>query len=436
MRFYNRETELQQLADIRASSLEKSKMTVVVGRRRIGKTSLLIKSVDKENFIYLFVSKKNEPLLCREFQLEIEEKSGLKAFGEITRFKDLFEFLMVSAQSKPFTLIIDEFQEFFTINPSVYSDMQHLWDKHKDISKMNLILCGSVYSLMKKIFENAKEPLFGRANEKIHLKSFHPGILKIILAENYPDFTNIDLLAFYIFTGGVPKYTELFVDKSVFTLNKILGEIFRENSILLDEGKNLLIEEFGKEYATYFSILSLISSSKNSRQEIESILQKNVGGYLDRLEKEYSLIKKNKPVFSKPEGRLQNYFIEDNFLNFWFRFVYKYRSAIEIENFGYVKEIVNRDFSGWSGKFLEKYFIEKLVLEKNYSVIGNYWEKGANNEIDIVALNDLEKKALIAEVKINPKKINFELLKIKAEKIIPKFKGYSVEFKGFSIDDM
>jgi hypothetical protein len=234
----------------------------------------------------------------------------------------------------------------------------------------------------------------------------------------------------------VPKYTELFVDKSVFTLNKILDEIFRENSILLDEGKNLLIEEFGKEYTTYFSILSLISSSKNSRQEIESILQKNVGGYLDRLEKEYSIIIKNKPVFSKPEGRMQNYSIEDNFLNFWFRFVYKYRSAIEIENFGYVKEILNRDFNSWSGKFLEKYFIEKLKLEKNYSLIGNYWEKGANNEIDIVALNELEKKALIAEVKINAQKINLELLKIKAERILPKLQGYSVEYKGFSIDDM
>lgn len=436
MKFYNREIELRQLDGIRSSSLEKSKMTILIGRRRIGKTSLIIKSAEKNDFIYLFVSKKNEPLLCREFQVEIEEKAGLKAFGEITRFRDLFEFLMVSAQSSPFTLIIDEFQEFFNINSSVYSDMQHLWDTYKDSSKMNLILCGSVYSLMRKIFENAKEPLFGRANEKIHLKSFHPGILKTILTENYPDSTNHDLLAFYIFTGGVPKYTELFVDKSAFTLNKILGEIFRENSILLDEGKNLLIEEFGKEYATYFSILSLISSSKNSRQEIESILQKNVGGYLDRLEKGYSLIKKNKPIFSKPEGRLQNYLIEDNFLNFWFRFVYKYRSAIEIENFGYIKEIVNRDFSSWSGKFLEKYFIEKLKLEKNYSLIGNYWEKGANNEIDIVALNDLEKKVLIAEVKINPQKINLELLKIKAQRIIPKLKGYSIEYKGFSIDDM
>lgn len=85
----------------------------------------------------------------------------------------------------------------------------------------------------------------------------------------------IIILYFY---GGVAKYVELFVDKKYFTLNSILDEIFRNNSLLLEEGKNVLIEEFGKEYYIYFSILSLIASSKTSRMEIESILEKSVGG--------------------------------------------------------------------------------------------------------------------------------------------------------------
>lgn len=427
---------MQLLDEVRESSLGSSKMTVLVGRRRIGKTSLLKQASQDQDFIYLFVSRKNEILLCREFQTEIEEKAGLKAFGEITRFKNLFEFLMTSSRSKPFTLIIDEFQEFSNINPSVFSDMQNLWDQNKDTSKLNLILCGSVYSLMKKIFENNKEPLFGRANEKINLKPFNPVILKTILSENNPGYTNDDLLAYYIFTGGVPKYIGLFVDKSVFTLNQIINEIFRKNSILLEEGKNLLIEEFGKEYATYFSILSLISASKNSRQEIESILQKSAGGYLDRLELDYSLIRKNKPIFSKPDSRLQNYIIEDNFLNFWFRFIYRYKSAIELENFEYLKKIIRRDFRGWSGRFLEKYFIEKFTIEENFSEIGNYWEKGANNEIDIVAVNEMDRRAVIADVKINPRKINLELTAQKASRITTKLKGYSIEYRGLSIDDM
>ncbi|MGJ0357805.1 DUF234 domain-containing protein [Aliarcobacter cryaerophilus] len=106
-----------------------------------------------------------------------------------------------------------------------------------------------------------------------------------------------------------------------------------------------------------------------------------------------------------------------NYFNFWFRFIYKYKSAIEIENYEFVKEIVKRDFNVYSGKFLEKYFIEKLKLINDYSNIGTYWEKANQNEIDIVAINDLDKKALIAEVKINPKKIDLEILKQKAKKL-------------------
>jgi len=74
----------------------------------------------------------------------------------------------------------------------------------------------------------------------------------------------------------------------------------------------LLIEEFGKEYTTYFSILSLISGSKTSRSEIESILEKDIGGYLDRLENEYSVIRKVKPILAKEGSKIQKYEIIDN----------------------------------------------------------------------------------------------------------------------------
>ncbi len=73
----------------------------------------------------------------------------------------------------------------------------------------------------------------------------------------------------------------------------MLNEILSENSIFLNEGKAVLIDEFGKDYGNYFSILSLIASSKTSRSEMESILNGSIGGYLDKLENEFGLIKKN-----------------------------------------------------------------------------------------------------------------------------------------------
>jgi len=434
MKFYNREKELQNLKAIEEASKDSSKMTIVVGRRRIGKTTL-IKEAYKER-VYLFVSKKNEALLCEEFILIIQDTLDVKIFGQIKTFKELFEYLMELSKTIHFTLVIDEFQEFLQINSTVYADMQNIWDAYKDRTQMNLVLSGSIYSLMKKIFEDKKEPLFGRANNKIHLKPFSVATLKVIVEEHNSNYVADDLLSFYMLTGGVAKYVEIFVDAKAFTLEKQLELIFTDYSLFLEEGKNLLIEEFGKGYSTYFSILSLIASSKTSRSELESILSKDIGGFLDRLENEYTIIKKVKPIFAKEGSRTVKYEIIDNFFNFWFRFIYKYRSAIEIENYEYVKNIVRRDFATYSGRFLEKYFTEQLKLSCEYSAIGSYWERGNQNEIDIVAVNEDEKKMLFVEVKRNAKKIDLKVLEAKAEKLMGKHKGYRFLFEGFCLEDL
>ena len=436
MKFYDREAELQLLEDTRKMSGQSAKMTVITGRRRIGKTRLMTEAFKDEKTLYFFIARKNEALLCIEFMEEIELKLGQPVLGEFKSFSKLIEYLLVISQNGPFTLVLDEFQEFNQINKAVYSEMQNLWDRYKNRSKLNLVMSGSVYNLMKKIFENSKEPLFGRANEKIYLKPFSIITQNQILRDYKPDYSPDDLLAFYILTGGVAKYVELFADKNCFSLNMMLDEIFRENSLLMEEGKNVLIEEFGKEYTTYFSILSLISSSKTSRGEIESILEKNIGGYLEKLENEYQIIKSIRPIFSKPGSRSVKYMIEDNFLNFWFRFVYKYRTAVEIGNYNYVRKIVERDFATFSGPFLEKYFREKLALSNKFSRIGRYWSARNQNELDIVAINEFEKTALIAEVKRNKSKINFDQLKLRSAEIIGKLSGYEIEYAGFSMDDM
>ncbi|MEI6141099.1 MAG: ATP-binding protein [Mariniphaga sp.] len=437
MKFYDRERELKLLSSIKVRSATKAQMTIVVGRRRIGKTSLLKKSIENEaDALYLFVTRKSEILICDEFKEEVERKLGVRIFGSITKFKDLFHYLMELSETKCFTLIMDEFQEFSFINPSVFSEMQNIWDSYKEKGKINLILCGSIYSMMKKIFENSKEPLFGRATERIILKTFSVNTLKEILTDNYPQFEPEDLLAFYTFTGGVAKYVEQFVDKEVFTLSTILGEMLRENSLFIDEGRNVLIEEFGKDYSTYFSILSLIALSKTSRPEIESILEISIGGYLERLENDFNLIQKVRPIYSKSGGRNVKYVIVDNFLSFWFRFIYKYQSAVEIGNFKYLRTIIDRDYPTYSGRILERYFTGKLTELQQYSAIGTYWEKGNQNEIDIVAVNDLEKTVLFAEVKRKSENISIPVLMQKSKNLHSQLPGYVAEFKGFSMEDM
>lgn len=436
MIFYNRETELALLSQWEKGISRRAQMTVLTGRRRSGKTTLLFEAYKNSKWTYLFVSRKTEALLCEEFVRAIEASLQIKILGEFKSFARLFEYLLEYSIQVPFTLVIDEFQEFYQINAAVYSEIQDLWDRYKRRAKINLIFSGSIYSLMKKIFENNKEPLFGRANHKIHLKPFGIEVIKEICTAHFSKMSKQDFLAFYAFTGGVAKYVEHFVDAQARNFEGMLNTLLNENSIFLNEGRNILIEEFGKTYTTYFSILSLIASGKTSRTEIESILQKDIGGYLEILEKDFNLIQRVQPVFAKPGGRLQKYVIEDNFLNFWFRFIYRNQSAVEIGNFDYIKDIIRRDFSAYSGKTLEKFFIEKLKSQKIFSKIGSYWERGHQNEIDIVAVNEMQKKILFVDVKLNPIRSNLPQLQQKSFKIMQELQGYQAEYQTWSLENI
>lgn len=419
----------------RERSKQSAQMMVLFGRRRIGKTSLALKAAASGDYVYLFVSKKNERLLCQDFVVEIERSLNTEVFGEFFRFRDIFAYLMQQAKTRHFTLIIDEFQEFVHIQPAVFSEIQEIWDRNKQEAKLHLIISGSVHRLMHEIFENSKEPLFGRASGRIHLQAFEPSTMVEIMRDHASSFTHEDLLAVYTVTGGIPKYLELLVGRNCLTYATIRDEIFQQDAYWLDEGKFLLMEEFGKDYQVYFSILSLIASGKTSRTDIESILEKNIGGYLDRLVNDYNLLQVVRPFLARPQSRIQKYEIVDHFLRFWFRFIFKYRASVESKNFTYLKDIFDRDFRSFAGKTLEMWFRNNWREKGYYTSLGNFWEKGGN-EIDIVAVNDKDKKVVFAEVKINPDRLSLPVLQQKAEKVLQKLPGYGPEYKLLSLEDM
>ena len=436
MKFYDRKKEQEILLQNKNQSEKSACFTVMVGRRRIGKTSLLLESVRGQKYLYLFVARKNENLLCSQFQSDAEKMLGLKIFGTITQFRDLFEQLLIFATREHFTLIIDEFQEFESVNPAIFSDIQNLWDQYKDKARINFIACGSIYSLMMKIFENRKEPLFGRLSSKIILQPFSVSVTKEILREYNAKYNPEDLLCLYLLTGGVAKYIELLMDAGAVTHKQMLDMVTRADSPFIGEGKDLLISEFGKEYGTYFSILQLIASGKNRQSEIDSIIDKNTGAYLVNLEKEYSLIVRNKPMFSKPGSRRARWSLNDNYLRFWFRFIYPNQSLIEMGRFDFLREYIDKNYEQYSGLILEKYFREKISESVRVTEIGSYWDSKGENEIDIVALNDLDKTSIIAEVKRNAKKIDMVKLETKVKSIQKHLAKYKTDIIGLSMDNM
>jgi len=436
MEFYDRINELETLALIEKQSTETACFTVMVGRRRIGKTSLLLRSSEGQKLLYLFVSRNSEAVLCSQFQQQASEALGLQIYGTINRFSDLFEQLLIFAQKEHYTLIIDEFQEFDNINRAIFSEIQNLWDRYKDRVKLNFIACGSIYSLMMKIFENNKEPLFGRLTSKIVLKPFTISVIKYILKDYNPLYTADDLLFLYTLTGGVSHYIALLMNAKAATFKKMLDFVTRSDSPFLNEGKELLVSEFGRDYSTYFSILQLIAAGKTTQKEIDSIIGKNTGVYLANLENQYSLIVKNKPMFSKSESRNTHWAIGDNFLRFWFRFIYPNQSLIEMGKLDLLKQYITNNYEQYSGLLLEKYFRQKFVEEETITAIGNFWDNKGENEIDLIALNDFDRTATVAEIKRNSKRINLQTLTMKTAAIQKQLAKYEVSLKALSLNDM
>lgn len=441
MRFFDRETEFEKLREIEELSHEVAQFTIITGRRRIGKTAMVKKYYEKSTILYFFVARKAETELCEIFIDEIRTKLNIPMLeGKGMTFATIFKFIMELSQTKHITLFIDEFQDFYRINSSIYSDMQNIWDSYKNKAQINLIVAGSVNTLMNKIFKDKKEPLFGRQTNTINVRPFKPLVLKQIMSEYCPDYKNSDLLALYTLTGGVAKYVELFIDRKKFTERTMLDMFFERDSYFLQEGKNMLVDEFGKDYGIYFSILTLIAQGRNTRSEIESILNiKELSGYLKNLNEEYGLIKKMQPIYEKSTNKNVHYSINDQFLSFWFRFVYKYTHIIEAEGNDKLKAIAKRDFNTVSGKALESYFIDVLKESGIYTRLGYWHDRKGENEIDIIAEDEVDNKIEFIEIKRQSKNFDRKILEAKSQtflKAIGTFKDYEITYRGLSIEDM
>ena len=439
MRFYDREKEIAFLREVRETAGNVARFTVVTGRRRIGKTTLIREAYKDKPFVYLFVARKAESDLCEVYLEEISEKLGIPVLGNGRRFCDIFRYLMQLSQTRSFTLVIDEFQDFYRVNKAVFSEMQDIWDEYERTSHINLIVCGSIYSMMQKIFKDKKEPLYGRNTGELKVKPFRPSVLKQIMEDAKPGYSKEDLLALFTFTGGVAKYVALLVDAGALDKDSMIGHVVSPNSTFLTEGKNNLIEEFGRDYGTYFSILSCIARGRNTRSEIEDVIGREVGGYLTNLEKDYELIAKRQPLFEKSATKNVRYEMDDVFYSFWFRFVFKYSYIIEIENYGKLQEIITRDYNTFSGLMLERYFHRVAVESGAYTRLGRWWDRKGEHEIDMIAEDELSDTATFFEIKRQKDEISLGVLKQKAERFLQSthgFKGYEILYKGLSMEEM
>lgn len=448
MKFYNREKEQSELRRIRQLAYTNmSQMTLIIGRRRIGKT-VLSKHTFSEygDMLYLFIARKSESELVSTLIDNLHEQTDMYIPDGLSSFVALLRHLFEQGKHQAFTLVLDEFQEFMNINPSVFSDIQNLWDSYREQTHINLVISGSAYRLMQKIFMDKDEPLFNRADHIIRLQPFRSEVLKQILADYNPNYTNDDLLALYTITGGVPKYMTWLLDNGCVNKEQMYAYFFSENSHFVEEGRTLLVSEFGKNYGTYFSILQEMASGFTTQAQIEQRLGGiSVGGHLKALDETYTVIRKERPIFAKPDSRTVQYALNDNFLRFWFRYVEKNRSMIEIQNFEGLRYLAMKDYETYSGLMLERYFRQQLAESHNWREINGWWRSKAivykgqtiDAEVDIIALPVEGKKALVAEVKRKKEDYKHELFMLKVEYLQQTdLHKYQVETRLLTLADM
>ncbi len=423
--FINREPELSFLNS--EFNEERSSLVVIYGRRRVGKTTLIKKFIEDKKSLYFIATEESERENKKNLQYIVSDHTGNTLLK-----KDIVleweEILLIIKNHEPDSkkiVVIDEFQYLGKNNKSFPSVFQKIWDTHFKDSNIMFILCGSLVSMMIDQTLSYSSPLYGRRTGQLRMNP--------ISFEHYHSFfkksDSLNLIEYYSVTGGAPKYIELF-KPSGNIFEDIKNNILSKQSFLYDEPVFLLEKEVG-ETGTYFSIIKSIAAGNRKLGRIAAdlgIAQSGITKYLKTLI-DLDLVKREVPITEKnPEKSKKGlYFIKDNFINFWFKFVWFYRQYLEIDNIEPVMKRIREHFRDNHVSFVyEDICRDKLMKMSSENEIdiqilkcGRWWDK--NTEIDIIGVSEGNSELIFGECKYTEKKSNVEVylkLKEKSEKVI------------------
>ncbi|HXK73223.1 MAG TPA: ATP-binding protein [Clostridia bacterium] len=413
-RFIDREQELNfLLSEYRRSG---SSLVVIYGRRRIGKTELISKFINDKKSIYFLATEEDEVQNRNAFKNTVSDFLGNELLREarIDNWEILFKSLVAKTTNEKIILAIDEFQYLGLANSAFPSIMQKMWDTYLKNSNIMVILCGSLISMMESQTLNYSSPLYGRRTGQIRLKQ----IPFLYYHDFYPNKDYKSLIEYYSVTGGVPKYIELFYDsEDIYSAINI--NILSKQSFLYDEAHFLLQKEVS-EIGTYFSIMKAIAAGNRKLSKISSsieIKQTGLSKYLKTLAS-LDLIEREVPVTEPNPQKSKKglYRIKDNYILFWFKFIYPNMGFIESGNTAIVMNKLKENFIDKHVSFIyENVCIEKLwninaegSLKFTFDKIGRWWNN--TSEIDIIGIDSTGNNILFGECKYKKSKIGLDVL--------------------------
>ena len=413
--FIDREQEIETLQ--REYEKDGSSLVVLYGRRRVGKTTLISEFIKDKNSLFFLASEESEVQNRNAFKEKVAEflDSDLIRNADIKSWDILFKSIVdVSFKSKPI-IVLDEFQYLGMSNSAFPSIFQRIWEEILKNKEIMVILCGSLVSMMESQTLAYSSPLYGRKTAQIKLKQ----IPFAYYHEFFPNRNHKELIELYAVTGGVPKYIELF-SKDCDVYSVINNCVLNKTGYLYDEPYFLLRQEVS-EIGSYFSIIRTIAAGNSKLSAISATLEIKATSLtkylktlidLDILEREVPITEDN-PEKSK-KGL---YKIKDNYLRFWFAFVYPNISFIES---GHSQIVMNKIKKGLVSNHIA-FVYEDVCKEKmwelnanntwpfNFTKLGRYWD--TKTEIDIVALDLDGKNLILGECKYWKEPVGSNILK-------------------------
>lgn len=413
--FVDREQEMETLQN--EYERDGSALVVLYGRRRVGKTTLISEFIQDKNALFFLASEEAEAQNRSAFKEKVAEfiNSDLLRSADIKSWDVLFKSIMDTPfESKP-VIVLDEFQYLGKANPAFPSIFQRIWEEILKDKSVMVILCGSLISMMESQTLAYGSPLYGRRTAQIRLKQIPFGYYH----EFFPGKSRRELIEMYAVTGGVPKYIELF-SESRDIYSAIQKCVLNRSGYLYDEPHFLLQQEV-TEVGSYFSIIKAIAAGNSKLSAISAVLEIKATSLtkylktlidLDILEREVPITEDN-PEKSK-KGL---YKIKDNYLRFWFAFVYPNMSFIESGHSRIVMNKIRKSLVKNHIAFVYEDVCKERMWELNandawpfnFTKLGRYWD--AKTEIDIAALDPEGKNLILGECKYWQESVGVSVLR-------------------------
>ena len=355
-----------ELATLNAELEHGSGFVVIYGRRRVGKTTLIKEFIKDKRAFYFLATTESEAQSMKRFAgvLSRTTKNPMLSKVTFTDWLDLFQVVADDHPDEKKVLVIDEFPYLVKTNPDFPSILQNAWDEVLKDHNVMLVLCGSLISMMKKHALAYDSPLYGRRTAQIRLMPLQ--FTDVYAAQNLSFEQAVEQ---YAITGGVPKYMEFFqTDEPL--VEQIRRVVLSKNGFLYEEPDFLLNEEV-QTPINYFSVLKAISDGNHKLSKIGMTMEQDTSAITPYLKTliDLGFVIKNVPITEKnPErSRKSLYYVSDNFIRFWFRYVYPFKGELELDNQQIVLDEMGKDFKQKFVAFAYESICRNIFAERGRS---------------------------------------------------------------------